>query len=261
MVIKCKYCEKEIEGILPAPMTCWTCYKKLEHNSEIINNDYSNVSVITTGEGTKQCEKCKRVLPIYQFYKKGTERNELCKDCVLEESAQRCLNSLNTQQLRKMAASGVDAEYLAREWGKTRSTCQSMLASLVKTNYAYKDVVDGKHKYYMKKGLAEKLISEKKEDTIDSIAYLQNHPEVPNESIDESGLTHIMGKGLFIKNVPILKLGDLIATLRLEAGHEFNFEITTSGEFSDIFLSEGQILDWAKRTLKTFIEQSMEANK
>ena len=56
MTWKCKYCGNEIEGVLPAPSTCWICYKEIgtedvfvsEQLGEIesINDDSSNASNI-----------------------------------------------------------------------------------------------------------------------------------------------------------------------------------------------------------------------
>jgi hypothetical protein len=261
MVIKCKYCDKEIEGVLPAPMTCWTCYRKLDNKSEIVNSSNNSVNMITTGETSKKCEKCEKILPITHFYKNGKEHSKLCKDCLVEESAKRSLNVLTVANLRKMSSSGVDSNYLSKDWGRTRSTCQCMMGSLVKTNYAYKKVVNGKNRYYMEKDLAERLINEKREYIPESNTKIPNQELVSNENLNKSQLKHVSGKGLYVKKVPIHILSELISDLRLDTGYDFNFKISTNGDQAEIFLAENQIVDWAKKTLKIFITKSIEENE
>lgn len=257
MAKECKYCGKEIDGVLPAPLTCWTCYKERKSDSEVISNhENSEVNITSTGSPTKECEMCKRVLPIDHFYKTGKERSKICKDCVVEESARRCIDLLNIANIRKMSASGINAAYLAKDSGRTRSTCQSMLSSLVKTDRAYKKVINGENKYYLDLELADVLIKEKRGESV-NILPKNTIKKQSNDTKGESNMQN-SDKGVWIKDVPILKLGPLLEEIRTTMDPNFSLNISTRGEYADIFLSDEQILNWGKTSFNHIVTNFLE---
>lgn len=269
MNTKCKYCGKEIGGVVPAPLTCWTCYRKLRTDSAVVNNPNSSDMKLNTDKVTKECEVCRKVLPIDEFYKMGNAHNKMCKSCLNLHNSKRCLETFSPSQLHKMCNSGVTAEYLSKEWKKTRSTCQTMLNSLTKTNDAYKKIINGKNVYFMRKTDAEKLIKQKKAQS-NQYSVNQNIKKVQesklemtnNSSVDiifdhrPQGMIveKIPGKGIYIKNVPIKDLGGLIEKFRVNMDPDFNFQISTHGDVSEIFLSEDQIFKWAYENIGSFLK-------
>lgn len=248
---KCKYCGKEIEGVLPAPLTCWTCYKDRKIDSEVISNhDNIGVNITTVGSITKECEMCKRILSIDQFYKSQNKPINICKECITEKNAIRLLEFLNVSHIRKMSASGITAAYLAKETGRVREGFQSMLNALVKTNRAQKKVVKGETKFYLDPELADELIEQKKGGKL---------VQTPISSISkESKKVQLSGKGICIENVPILKLGPLIEEIRNTTDPNFSLNISTKGDDASIFLSDEQVLNWAKKAISHIVTDFLE---
>lgn len=257
MAKECKYCGKEIDGILPAPLTCWTCYKEHKNDSEVISNhENSEVNITSTGSPTKECEMCEKILPIDNFYKMGKERNKICKDCIVEENAKRCLELLNISHVRKMSNSGMTASYLAEQSGRVISGCQNMLNSLVKTDRAYKKVVNGENKYYFDSKLADMIIKEKRGES----ANIFPKNTIKKQSHDTKGESNMQNsdKGVWIKDVPILKLGPLLEEIRTTMDPNFSLNISTRGEYADIFLSDEQILNWGKTSFNHIVTNFLE---
>lgn len=242
---QCKYCGKEIEGVLPAPLTCWTCYKEHKFESEVISNHDIEVNITTVGSPTKECEMCKRILPIEKFYKSQNKPINICKECITEKNATRLLDLLNVSHIRKMSASGITAAYLAKETGRVREGFQSMLNALVKTNKAQKKVVKGETKFYLDPKLADELIELKKG------GKPVQTPMSPTSK--ESNNIQISGKGICIENVPILKLGPLIEEIRISTDPDFSLNISTKGEDASIFLSDEQLLNWSKKAISQIV--------
>ena len=130
MTRKCKYCGKEIEGVVPAPSTCWTCYKEI---------------------GTETVRVSE------QFEEKEEEEMEFGKE-----------------------------------------------AAKVTSNVLF------------------------------------------------------TGSGVYLRKVPISKISSILVDLRKKMDPEFSLNITTKGEFAEIFLSEDQLLYWAKKTFKAVISDFLE---
>jgi len=245
MVLKCKYCGKEIDGVLPAPLTCWACYKKHETGSEVISALQEQVNIKSSGSPTKECEMCNKVLPIDHFYKQGNERKKICKDCVTEESALRCLELLNISNIRKMTSSGITATHLVEQTGRVRSGIQTMLNDLVKTNRANKKIILGEHTFFMDSNLAEELIEEKK-----GLMPAKNRGRSESR---ESEDIKVSDKGIWIKNVPISKLDSILEVIRSTMDPDFSLNIKTEGEYANIFLSDDQMINWARTSFKHII--------
>jgi len=131
MTRKCKYCGKEIEGVVPAPSTCWTCYKEI---------------------GTETVRVSE------QFEEKKEEM-----EVVTEKSA-----------------------------------------SKVTSNILF------------------------------------------------------TGSGVYLRKVPISKISSILVDLRNKMDPDFSLDITTKGEFAEIFLSEDQLLYWAKKTFKAVISDFLD---
>lgn len=232
-------------------------FKKSEVSQKSIEN---NRNLKSKNENTKKCEVCKKVLPIDEFYKMGNAYNKMCKSCVRIATSRRCLESLTHQQITKMSQSGITAEYLAKELGKSRSTCQSMLASLVKTEDAYKKVVKGKYTYFMDKDKADQLLRDKipskkiypsnngKSPSKNQLKTTASSEIIFNEGSSGMIAEKISNKGILIKNLDIYKLGTLIQALR-SLDSDFNFEITTKGKMTQIALGEDQIIRFAYKNI------------
>jgi len=212
---------------------------------------------------TKKCVVCKKILPIDDFYKMGNSRNKMCKSCVRSDMSKRCLESLSSQQITKMSNTGVTAEYLAKQWDKTRSTCQSMLASLVKTGDAYRKVIKGKSTYFMDKKKAENLLKQKipqknqyssnKKIYEKPLSQIQSShsatvPIISDVNSEGMILEKMPNQGLLIKNLDIHHLGSIIQEIR-KIDPDFNFEILTKGNKSQIFLSEDLLLRFAYKNI------------
>jgi len=131
MTRKCKYCGKEIEGVVPAPSTCWTCYKEI-----------------------------------------GTETVRVSEQ-----------------------------------------------------------------------------FDEKKEEM-----------EVVTEKSASKVISNILftGSGVYLRKVPISKISSILVDLRNKMDPDFSLDITTKGEFAEIFLSEDQLLYWAKKTFKAVISDFLD---
>jgi hypothetical protein len=241
MVFKCKYCGKEIDGVLPAPLTCWACYKKHETDSEVISAHQEQVNIKSSGSPTKECEMCNRVLPIDHFYKRGKDRESICKDCVVEEQAIRCLESLNVSNIRKMSSSGITASYLAEQTGRVRNSCQSMLNSLVKTERAHYKIVKGQNTFFMDSEFANELIDKKKSKSL------------VNTGKSTKSDIKVSEEGIWIKHVPIIKLDSILEEIRSTMDPDFSLNIKTEGEYADIFLSDDQMINWARMSFKHII--------
>ena len=131
MTKKCKYCGEEIEGVLPAPSTCWTCYKEIKAE---------NVS--------------------------------------------------------------------------------------------------------------EQFIEDKKAEEI-GIRNYESASKVKSDIL-------FAGSGVYLRKVPISKISSILVDLRKKMDPDFSLNINTEGEFAEIFLSEDQLLFWAKKTFKAVISDFIE---
>jgi hypothetical protein len=132
MTRKCKYCGKEIEGVVPAPSTCWTCYKEIGTETVRVSEQFEEKKEEEMGFGT-------------------------------EESA-----------------------------------------SKVSSNILF------------------------------------------------------TGSGVYLRKVPISKISSILVDLRKKMDPDFSLNITTQGEFAEIFLSEDQLLYWAKKTFKAVISDFLD---
>jgi hypothetical protein len=128
---KCKYCGNEIEGVVPAPSTCWTCYKEIGTEAVSVSEQLENVEEI---------------------------------------------GILNDESVSK-----------------------------VTTNILF------------------------------------------------------TGSGVYLRKVPISKISSILVDLRKKMDPDFSLNISTQGEFAEIFLSEDQLLYWAKRTFKAVISDFLES--
>ena len=131
MTRKCKYCGNEIEGVVPAPSTCWTCYKEIGTEAVSVSEQLENVEEI---------------------------------------------GILNDESVSK-----------------------------VTTNILF------------------------------------------------------TGSGVYLRKVPISKISSILVDLRKKMDPDFSLNISTQGEFAEIFLSEDQLLYWAKRTFKAVISDFLES--
>lgn len=241
MTLKCRYCGKEIDGILPAPLTCWSCYKQHETDSEVVSVHQKQVDLKSSDSPTKECAMCKRVLPIDNFYKIGSERRDICKDCVVEETALRTLDFLSVAHIKKMSTSGITASYLTEESGRVRSSCQSMLNSLFKTDRVHKEVINGENTFFMDLKLANELITQKKKITPATM-----------EKSNESDIK-VSDGGIWVKYVPIVKLDSILEEIRSTMDPDFSLNINTKGEYANIFLSDEQMIKWARTSFMHII--------
>jgi hypothetical protein len=66
------------------------------------------------------------------------------------------------------------------------------------------------------------------------------------------------GSGVYLRKVPISKISSIIVDLRKKMDPDFSLNITTQGEFAEIFLSEDQLLYWAKKTFKAVVSDFLE---
>jgi hypothetical protein len=64
---KCKYCGNEIEGVVPAPSTCWTCYKEIGTEAVSVSEQLENVEEI----GILNDESVSKVTPNILFTGSG----------------------------------------------------------------------------------------------------------------------------------------------------------------------------------------------
>lgn len=131
MTRKCKYCGNEIEGVVPAPSTCWTCYKEIGTEAVSVSEQLENVEEI----GILNDESVSKVTPNILF----------------------------------------------------------------------------------------------------------------------------TGSGVYLRKVPISKISSILVDLRKKMDPDFSLNISTQGEFAEIFLSEDQLLYWAKRTFKAVISDFLES--
>lgn len=64
--------------------------------------------------GTKQCSKCKRILPVSEFYKNKTRKDGLatmCKDCAIEYKKEYCKTSRGKESIRRSEKKYCDKKY------------------------------------------------------------------------------------------------------------------------------------------------------
>jgi hypothetical protein len=129
---KCKYCGEEIEGVVPAPSTCWTCYKEIGTESVDVSEQFEDKNVEEIGIGN------------------------------------------------------------------------------------------------------DESVTIKKSDIL------------------------FTGSGVYLRKVPISKISSILVDLRKKMDPDFSLNINTEGEVAEIFLSEDQLLYWAKKTFKAVISDFIE---
>jgi len=64
--------------------------------------------------------------------------------------------------------------------------------------------------------------------------------------------------GVYLRKVPISEISSILVDLQEKMDPDFSLNITTEGEFAEIFLSEDQLLYWAKKTFKAVIKDFLE---
>ena len=72
---------------------------------------------------------------------------------------------------------------------------------------------------------------------------------------DDSFKSNILftDSGVYLRKVPVSKLSSLLEEILRKMDTDFTFDITTKGEFAEIFLSVDQLLYWAKKTFKDVV--------